>query len=779
MRRKLLIILTSLGILIVCAYFIKNALAPIPSGGTVRSHAREYEIEALQAVRNRVGYPYVWMSIEKPEYRFIYALEYIRLLNKKYDHQLLAKKRVSELLKWGTHADILLSVPVSSEPGKTTAALKSWWADNRWKMLSTQLRPFQYWEVGLARYVEHYEKYLDYGHEQSMNEELIQRRLSIAKELREDEGVIKWHINNIQLPSREEEYLLTLARDVYDHLYSIIGMRVGPYDRNLYAFYPLNEIIRHNDFGTYTGYIKKSQLSNAKGAFLKVGRRATDNARFTLTSGDHDFYQIADITISPGDTFAALSVPRAQPLEPEPQTENRTSSLYRYTISIPQAERRVDYMFAFEYHNSTASALLDVKKASTIIDTVKDRYLEREITAVRRAFKPASQPQHYEEIIYTGNQEFTKSFTVSVTLSEFDNGDSATLSLMPIYRPDLTLIRNSTAASTQSAQVTPRSPMWPYLPIIPVAVLIFVTRKRLYKVITVTNRKLTALYLVVALVLMLVDIVFIQSFDEIYLFALLFWVLFCAAVSLRLNINFQIGLSLFVLAVLANLAKMSIITEKLSRWMIIFLVWGAVYSYIRIHYKKAKGISVLDYMLKSETPYVKTLSRRIYAAVNPTRRSERIRNLITGVVIVLVMVAGTTLYYVGAKYILHSNKPPVIATFEPTIVYHANTVVLVGREFGTNADKRSHIMTDFGRVAALSWSDSKITFEVPDTLPNESVNIWIEKPASKQRDARTVTSNKIPIRIISSTNGWDEQDDEYFNQLERLTDETLRLNKYR
>jgi hypothetical protein len=729
----------------------------------------EYELKALEPIKNRVGYPYVWMPPDTPQYRLTEALERLRVLNHQYNHLLLAKKRVSELLNWGTRMPVLRVVSISKNPEQTVTQLKRWWTKDT-RTSAFELKPYRSWEASLARYINHYETYLEYNRDRQLDPTLIEKKLTAAKELREDEGIMTRAIKAIIITEHDKDYLLRLTADTFQHLYKIVGSSQTAGDDDLYAYYSLQEAAGEGG-GTFTAYIDASALAQTDGAIIRIGRSTSKQEGYPIKRLDTDQLQVTGISIGPNDTFASISVPRAGSLTPVSTKVEGQGSVYRYEIKAPKNEQRLDYLFVVNYDNATASALVEVRKKSTIIDTSKNRLLERAIVPIRRAYKPAPASQTYEEVIYTGSQELVNSFSVTVSLSKPDSGNSVNVSVMPIYEPALTLIRSAGSIKphtvAQPSNGSEKPSLWVFAIVGVLAIAAFLKRNLIGRLAISISRRLAAYYLFIAIIFMVIDIFLIQSFTEIYLFAALFWILFNLLASPRPSITIKAGGAVFAFALLFKFVNSALTAEKLSRWVIIFLVWSAIYLFIRSNRRKVDEVSLRQYLLVSKSPFVASWARRIQTVW----RAPRIRRPQTIATAAATLIVSCLIYIGGTRYLASVYKKPSIHKFEPSIVYQSNIIILNGRGFGDNKNKRARIMTDFGSVPFDSWTDTKITFVVSDTLPNESINIWIEKEGT--------VSNKVPIRIISSTNGWDEQDEEYFNQLEHLSDETLRLNKYR
>lgn len=722
-----------------------------------QSLTNEYEINAIEPIKNRVGYPYVWMPVDIPPYRLTVALEYLRILNSQYSHILLAKKRISELLKWGQRTHILQEVPISSDPSETVEALKAWQERHMLKRQVTKLSPYNAWESSLARYLNHYEVYLEYGKDNETTTLAIERNLTVAKELREDEGILTRSIRMQAFSVKDKQYLLALTSAIFTHLYKISGTGQSSVDPNIYAYYSLQDIAASNNAGLYTAYVRTREMPATQSAILTIGKKQHDSRQFIFQPYNKEFFLVSNVPVSVTDTYASIKVPQLEAKKILRTNNDESIHTYKYTIS--EDERRLNYLLSFEFESASTSALIEVKKQSIIIDTAQNKYLNRTMIPLRRAYRPSAAAQQFEDVIYTGSQELVQSFAVTVSYSDPTVPKRFDVHLYPMYEPDLTLIKDKDAFFPVAAQAK-KSPGYNLvifvLTVLIMGLIFYIKRQFVMNLYQRLHSKITVLLLTLTIVSFLIDVILIQSFGEIYLFALFFWILFSLLTSLKPDTSFKIGFILFLILILIRPLNQPILAEKVARWIIILIGWGGIHYLLVVRRKGSREISIAEYI--SET--LGKAPARIWSLYGRT----------------ILRAAGILIaagIFISAGYYVFFNRGdrPTIAFHEPSIVYESNVVLLRGSRFGTNKDNKSRLMTDFGPIPHDTWTDTKITFTIPDILPNESVSIWIERSG--------VVSNKVPVRIISSTNGWDEQDEEYFKQLEILSDETLRLNKYR
>lgn len=175
-----------------------------------------------------------------------------------------------------------------------------------------------------------------------------------------------------------------------------------------------------------------------------------------------------------------------------------------------------------------------------------------------------------------------------------------------------------------------------------------------------------------------------------------------------------------------------------------------------------------------------------FLILDPHRRKHQI-NSIKKIVLAIAFILLINLFVVILdKQIRIYNRwqsylltHPEIKKVEPTIVYYANKVVLLGRGFGWKGTINADFRNQFKAINIDLWTDNKVIFTVPLHWQEGEIIIWVEKPIDWGGKKIRVTSNKIKLRLISRDDGWDADDDAYFEQLKHLDKETLQLNGYK
>lgn len=136
------------------------------------------------------------------------------------------------------------------------------------------------------------------------------------------------------------------------------------------------------------------------------------------------------------------------------------------------------------------------------------------------------------------------------------------------------------------------------------------------------------------------------------------------------------------------------------------------------------------------------------------------------------------LYVVFATQREIRSETPVISHIEPKIVYFATKVVVLGRGFGEKGDPNVKLFRNGEEVEETFWSSGKIIFNVPLSWNIGEHSLWIERTEDVRGKKTVLKSNAETIRIIDRADGWSQEDEEYFEQLKYLKEETLQLNGY-
>lgn len=124
-------------------------------------------------------------------------------------------------------------------------------------------------------------------------------------------------------------------------------------------------------------------------------------------------------------------------------------------------------------------------------------------------------------------------------------------------------------------------------------------------------------------------------------------------------------------------------------------------------------------------------------------------------------------------------RHPLIKVVKPSIAYYDTKVVLIGKGFGWKGKIDTKFKYQEGKIDISLWTDTKVVFTVPLHWKVGDMSIWVQKPIEWDGKNINVKSNEVKLRLISRDDGWDKDDDAYFEQLKHLDKETLRLNGYK
>lgn len=127
------------------------------------------------------------------------------------------------------------------------------------------------------------------------------------------------------------------------------------------------------------------------------------------------------------------------------------------------------------------------------------------------------------------------------------------------------------------------------------------------------------------------------------------------------------------------------------------------------------------------------------------------------------------------------SRLPQIKIVKPGIAYYDTKVVLLGKGFGWKGkiDTDTKFKYQDGKIDISLWTDTKVIFTVPLHWKLGDLSIWLQKPMEWDGENMVANSNKVKLRLISRDDGWDKDDDAYFEQLKHLDKETLKINGYK
>lgn len=251
-----------------------------------------------------------------------------------------------------------------------------------------------------------------------------------------------------------------------------------------------------------------------------------------------------------------------------------------------------------------------------------------------------------------------------------------------------------------------------------------------------------------------------------------------------------------------------LIADKLAIWSFVFLTITIASSVMQILYKPKKKIhefllyanifhSILFYVLTVFSLLIKSAYKTITRTISLI---HRIRNifLLSVIVTLLITLVITFAFFlitysfpaisaiahisskIGAKVILTFSPILKIEKIEPKIAYRGNKIIIFGYGFGERTEgilkkKQNNLIEN---IQTDYWNNDKIIFTIPLHWKNGVAHLWIEKKTIKNNKWILIKSNTVNMRLIPSTGSFTNIDQKYFDQLEHLNEETLKINGY-
>ena len=242
-------------------------------------------------------------------------------------------------------------------------------------------------------------------------------------------------------------------------------------------------------------------------------------------------------------------------------------------------------------------------------------------------------------------------------------------------------------------------------------------------------------------------------------------------------------------------------SEKMSVWVVLFLVYVLLYSII-YDYLVSEKINNYDQFLgkvKSDIGYFERskFSPIVFLLSLLHKSLANIRNTLITIygnkfktkqdysVLILKLVITSFVLFVGfTAYRIVDSKinrlafNPIISRFEPKIDYQSTTVLIRGKSFGTPEIDGSVLMSQYGAIRTSTWTESTITFDVPLSWKPGIVKLWIAKPINYEGKEVVAISKPFEIRIIPRHSTFTKDDDLFFQQIKDLEPLTKKLNGY-
>jgi len=236
-----------------------------------------------------------------------------------------------------------------------------------------------------------------------------------------------------------------------------------------------------------------------------------------------------------------------------------------------------------------------------------------------------------------------------------------------------------------------------------------------------------------------------------------------------------------------NLEKQIKIGTVITALALSFALW---YFYSVFAFLSYFGLVILCafflFYLPFTTTFLSSLNfDRLNLFIIPKKKmlkTEIIKRICYMVVVLLFIHSIVILGDSQIRIFIHSQqynaRHPQIINVEPYIVYYDTEIILKGRGFGWKGLIDTKFKYQNGIINISSWTDTKVIFTVPLHWKTGDITIWIQKPIEWDGKKITVNSNQVKLRLISRDDGWGKDDDDYFEQLNHLNKEALKLNGY-
>ena len=334
--------------------------------------------------------------------------------------------------------------------------------------------------------------------------------------------------------------------------------------------------------------------------------------------------------------------------------------------------------------------------------------------------------------------------------------------------------------------------------------------------IRLESKSIISTYAILTLLLILVQVLLGISNLYYYLFTLLTWMLFLTIYEKGSNTSLLLSLFFIVLTPCYLAMKMEAYAELFAAWGYVFFTVGTAHVFMEyylpqfLHKPYYRFLSVVKSYFNKSTiftsllkgmlfydalPKLIKLLKRIYSFVitlflGDLRERSNIfkyivRLIITASVLMLIFIVAIKTFYNIRRELTSRERNrtrisliPVIQSVEPWIVYKGTKVVIYGSSFTKNSDDKWKLYVNGKEARVDQWEDNKIIFTIPLTWNSGYLYLQVEKNLHWDDDYEIVKSNIRSIRLLQITSSFDIDDEEYFNQLEKLHNEVLELNGY-
>jgi len=753
----------------------------------------EVTVQPVEADKNRISYPFVRVMPKDPQYRSIYALEKFKVYNDDANDLFLAKKRVAEILEWGSSLEIAYSLPIEQFKDNPLKLI-TWWnkKEKSWYLRDSQTT-FNFWEVEIARYASHIESYLESGNKGEA-ESALKKKLTAQRELLDDMSIINGHIDKMNLTDSDKRYLLTTSTLVFDALLK----KTKTLDREelgISQFYVLKESVDTISDIIVDIYVDPLHILSPKGLSLSTGHKKY----LPINSGDSTkFLKFNNVLLKRGESVVSLNYPATNKVSVlDFKLKGMTSTRrYEYSYVIPQQMQGYAYLLDYVSSSSKVKRITINKSMTFINDYLNNRDTKREILNSGPII-PFHEQEQFTKILSHGNENIE---LVKLEIAYDDAGypsidfSNDFVTLTPISKTELVVVKvNSFLAKPQTFFHQENIKWWIYIFILLnmtlAAFLVFIYKgEKIFRDFQKAVIKHIVLLFIIFAVGFITDTFLLAYNFEVVTYALIAtWILFLWGSGVNGRFQFVLGSTLLVIAALASSYGINQIAEKAAVWVFIFVGIGI----FQLVYHDDRKTSIKSHLASNHMPYLRHIASllRSYLRyflrffkwsfnIKPRYPIDFIRNISIAFVYIIIIFSLFKGIRILQDFLLRQSYDPVIYSQQPLLVYNSTKVVLAGRRFGWNTDKKSKLIANGKLLNVSLWTDTEIVFEIPLDIPTGTLTVRIEKVISWNGKNPVAKSNNVKLRVISRTNGWDEEDDLFFKQLKSLPREIRKINGY-
>lgn len=714
--------------------------------------------------------PYLNVAPSDAHYTITRAIEYIQSLSSEKAHILNMRKRAAELVNWGTSMDTIIDVENNSVP-----SLLHWWNKN--KHAPTH---YNSWEAELSQYAIDCASII---HKHALNQSGAEFYQSMARMIHEDKMQLNGIINDKGHKIHNREQILTLTNSVFNYCLNQIerqGFATDPFTTN----YQIGDDAVYVE-GTYSAFLTQPDLSYDKIATILSSKTT---AQFQKNNENTDLLNTKGLfTIGQKDTFIHVKIPTSNLAEKNGSLktqDDETTTHVVAEIKIPDMIHTSEFLLKIHLPQNSSDLL--IQKQSLAMDTSRNTFVPYTFSYPRSA---KSTKSTYEEILYGNHGEITKSVLVHLTIPLGEAEPK--IELYPIYHPPLTLVGHGYQLTRQTHSFWPsRSHLKTLLfGIVFTSIgIIFITFRQKFatlKRIFLGSEVAVLIYIPIFAASYALDIFLYPKNISLYplLLLLYLFILFSLYPSIQLLVKalaLQLAAGFFFF-----LTHHDAYSEPIFRWASLQIPIILAYAYspnpqqVRpANYKEFWFYKIIIGLFRIVKTCLFIVINKLFI-ISPRNTRDMMRNVLVAAALLAFFIAAHISYQKAIYIKSNFDRIPIVDVYEPRIIYKSNFVLIKGRHFGWNQDHHSYLSTQLGKIESTVWTENEIIFQIPLWLPEKQIPITIVKKDDWFGTKKDLMSRPFTLSVISRTDGWGPEDDDYFNQLDHLSEKTLKLNGYK